>query len=124
MLRAMALSKDDLEAIGALVSEKVKAELEPFRKSVDDRFRMAELRDDKFHSDVDQRFSEVMHHVDQRFSEVTDNFEGLYQRDERREQEYLFIAEQLKRIEEHVKRHDQYFDDLDGRVTVLEKKIA
>ena len=34
------------------------------------------------------------------------------------------ITEQLGRIEKKVDRYDQYLDDLDGRVTELEKKSA
>lgn len=44
------------------------------------------------------------------FDEVQNNFEGLYSRDEKREQEYLILRGQLARLE--------------SRVDELEKKVA
>jgi chromosome segregation ATPase len=94
----MSLTEDDMKALRLLMRE----EIEPFRSEVNERFR-----------DVDRRF------------------EGLYTQNEKREQEYLFIKEQLSRqdrqladISKELNRHTQYFDDLDGRVTELEKKTA
>lgn len=83
--------------------------------------------------------------VNERFREVDGRIEGLYAQNEKREQEYLFIKEQLSRqeqqlskqerqlskqelqlgeISKELSRHTQYFDDLDKRATELEKKIA
>jgi hypothetical protein len=109
----MALTEDDLKALRLLMREEIhdafEHRLKPFRRDVDERFR-----------EVDRRF------------------EGLYAQNEKREQEYLFIKEQLGRQEQQLSkqdqqlteiakelgRHTQYFDDLDKRVTELEKKIA
>ena len=91
----------------------------------------------------EQRFEPFRH-------ETNRHFESLYAQNEKREQEYLFIKEQLSRhdkqfekidtrfekidtrfdnieerldrIEQKVDRHDQYFDDLDARVAELESK--
>ena len=49
--------------------------------------------------------------------EVNERFDGLYKQDEKREQEYLFINEQLKRIENKVDGHEE-------RITNLEQKVA
>ena len=94
----MALTEEDLNALRLLMRE----EIAPFREEVNERFRQVDTR-----------------------------IEGLYARDEKREHEYLFIKEQLSRqerqlaeISKELGRHTQYFDDVDKRVTVLEKKIA
>ena len=109
----MALTEDDLKAMRLLM-----------REEINDAFQ--------------QRFEPFRMHVDERFREVDRRFEGLYGQNEKREQEYLFIKEQLGRQEQQLTkqeqqltdiakelgRHTQYFDDLDKRVTVLEKIIA
>ena len=95
----MALTEDDLKAMRLLMREEINGafeqRFEPFRRDVDGRF------------------------------------EGLYAQNAKREQEYLFIKEQLTRQEQQLTeiskelgRHTQYFDDLDNRVTEIEKKIA
>ena len=66
----MPLTENEIEALRLLIREELRAEIRPFR------------------SEVDKRFAEVAAQVD-----------GLYQRDEKREQEYLFIREQIRRIE-------------------------
>ncbi len=95
----MALTEDDLKAMRLLMREEI-------------------------HNAFEQRFEPFRRDVDGRF-------EGLYAQNAKREQEYLFIKEQLKRQDEQLTeiskefgRHTQYFDDVDKRVTVLEKKIA
>jgi hypothetical protein len=40
--------------------------------------------------------------VNQRFDEIATQIDGLYQRDEKREQEYLSIREQLLRLEARI----------------------
>ena len=86
----------------------------------------------------EQRFEPFRTHVDERFREVDRRFEGLYAQNEKREEEYLFIKEQLGRQEQQLTkqeqqlteiakelgRHTQYVDDVDNRITALEKKIA
>jgi hypothetical protein len=102
----MALTEDDLKAMRLLMREEINGafeqRFEPFRRDVDGRF------------------------------------EDLYTQNAKRKQEYLFIMEQLSRQEQHLSnqydqlgeiskelsRHTQYFDDLDTRVTALEKKFA
>ena len=95
----MALTEDDLKAMRLLMREEI-------------------------HDAFEQRFEPFRRDVDGRF-------EGLYAQNAKREQEYLFIKEQLKRQDEQLTeiskelgRHTQYFDDVDKRITVLEKKIA
>lgn len=41
------------------------------------------------------------------FREVTSQFEGLYQRDETREHEYLSMREQIRRLEERIRSLEQ-----------------
>lgn len=61
----MTLTEEDMNALRLLVHEEVQAEVRPFRNE-----------------------------VSKRFDEVATQIDGLYQRDEKREQEYLFIREQ------------------------------
>ena len=66
----MAFTEDDIKALRLLLREEMQAEVRPFRV------------------EVGKRFDEVATHMD-----------GLNQRDERREQEYLSIQEQIRRLE-------------------------
>jgi hypothetical protein len=102
----MALTEDDLKAMRLLMREEI-------------------------HDAFEQRFEPFRRDVDKRFQEVDRRFEDLYAQNGKREEEYLFIKEQLGRqerqltdIAKEVRRHTQYFDDLDKRVTELEKKTA
>ena len=76
----MALSEDDMKALRLLIREEVQAEVRPFRDE-----------------------------VDKRFDEVASQIDGLYQRDEKREQEYLFIREQMQRLESRFARLEARF---------------
>ena len=109
----MALTEEDFKALRLLM-----------REEINDAF--------------ERRFEPFRTHVDERFREVDRRFEGLYAQNEKREVEYLFIKEQLGRqelqltkqdqqlteISKELRRHTQYFDDLDKRVTELERKSA
>jgi hypothetical protein len=66
----MPLTNEEMKALRLLISEELHAQLGPFR-------------DD----------------VNQRFDEVAKQIEDLYQRDEKREQEYIFIRERIRRLE-------------------------
>lgn len=66
----MSVTEDELTALRSLLREELQAQLNPFR------------------SDVEKRLDEISSHID-----------GLYQRDEKREQEYFSIREQIKRLE-------------------------
>ena len=66
----MPMTEDELKALRLLLREELQAELKPFR------------------TEVGKRFDEIGSHID-----------GLYQRDEKREQEYFPIREQIKRLE-------------------------
>jgi len=68
--RRMAFTKDDMKALRLRLREELQAEVRPFRNE-----------------------------VGKRFSEVATQMDGLYQRDEKREQEYLSIQEQIRRLE-------------------------
>ena len=37
--------------------------------------------------------------INKRFDKIATQIDGLYQRDEKREQEYLYVREQIRRIE-------------------------
>ena len=69
----MPLTEDEMKALRLLLREELQAELRPFR-----------------------------HEVSKRFAEVATQMDGLYQRDERREQEYASISEQPRRLEARV----------------------
>ena len=66
----MAFTEDDMKALRLLLREELQAEVRPFRNE-----------------------------VGKRFDEVATQMDGLYQRDEKREQEYLSIREQIRRLE-------------------------
>ena len=66
----MALTDDEVIALQLLLREELQAEIRPFR------------------NEVNKRLDEVAAQVD-----------GLYRRDEKREQEYLSIREQMRRLE-------------------------
>ena len=68
--RRVPMTQDELNALRLLLREELQAELTPFR------------------AEIEKRFDEIASHID-----------GLYQRDEKREQEYLSIREQIKRLE-------------------------
>ena len=66
----MAFTDDELRAVRLLLREELQAEVRPFRNE-----------------------------VGKCFAEVSTQIDGLYQRDEKREQEYLSIREQIRRLE-------------------------
>ena len=66
----MPFTEDEIKALRLLLQEEVQSEIRLLR------------------SEISQRFDEVATQID-----------GLYKRDEKREQEYLSIREQLRRLE-------------------------
>jgi hypothetical protein len=66
----MPFTGDEMKALRLLLREEIQDEIRPFRDE-----------------------------VAKRFDEVGTQIDGLYQRDEKREQEYLFIREQIRRLE-------------------------
>ena len=66
----MTFTEDELRALRLLLREELESQILPFR------------------NDVDKRFEQVATQID-----------GLYHRDEKREQEYLAIREQIRRLE-------------------------
>ena len=66
----MPITEDEMKALRLLLRNELQAEIRPFRNE-----------------------------VSKRFDEVATQMDGLYQRDERREQKYLFIREQIRRLE-------------------------
>ena len=66
----MAFTDDELRSLRLLLREELQSEIWPFR------------------NDVGKRFGEIATQMD-----------GRYQRDEKREQEYLAIREQIRRLE-------------------------
>lgn len=63
------MTADEITALRLLLREELQTELTPFR------------------AEVSRRFDEMASHID-----------GLYKRDETREQEYFSIREQIKRL--------------------------
>jgi hypothetical protein len=68
--RCMPITEDDMRALRLLLREELQSELGSLR------------------NDVDKRFDEIASQIDR-----------LYQRDEKREQEYMSIREQIRRLE-------------------------
>jgi hypothetical protein len=66
----MVFTEDELRALRLLLREELQSELRSLR------------------TDIDKRFDKIATQID-----------GLYQRDEKREQEYLSIREQIRRLE-------------------------
>ena len=66
----MALTEKDLQTLRLLLQQELRAEIRPFR------------------TETDRRFDEIRGQIDQ-----------LYLLDEKREQEYLAIYEQIRRLE-------------------------
>ena len=66
-------TEDELRALRLLLREELQSEIRPFRNE-----------------------------AEKRFAEGATQIDGLYQRDEKREQEYLSIREQLRRLEARV----------------------
>lgn len=66
----MAITEDELNALRFLLREELHSEVRPFREE-----------------------------VNKRFDEIATQMDGLYQRDEKREQEYLSICEQMRRLD-------------------------
>ena len=66
----MPITEEESSALRLLLKEELQTEVRPFRKE-----------------------------VSKRFDEIATQMDGLYQRDEKREQEYLSIREQIRRLE-------------------------
>ena len=66
----MPLTQEEMRALRLLLREELEVQLRPFRNE-----------------------------VVRRFDEVATQIDGLYQRDQKREQEYLSIREQIRRLE-------------------------
>lgn len=49
--------------------------------------------------ELQSELGSLRHNVDKRFDEIATQLDGLYQRDEKREHEYLSIREQIRRLE-------------------------
>ena len=66
----MAFTEDEMRGLRLLLQEELETAIRPFRNE-----------------------------VSKRFDEVASQIDGLYLRDEKREQEYLSIREQMRRLE-------------------------
>jgi len=69
----MPISEEELNALRLLLKQELQTEVRPFREE-----------------------------VNKRFDEIATQMDGLYQRDEKREQEYLPIREQVRRLEARI----------------------
>ena len=66
----MPITEGEMNALRLLLKEELRMQLQPFREE-----------------------------VNKRFDEIATQMDGLYKRDENREQEYLSIGEQILRLE-------------------------
>ena len=71
----MPLNENEMDSLRLLLREELQDGLRPFRDE-----------------------------VGRRFDEVATQIDGLYRRDEKREQEYLSIREQMRRLDQKVNR--------------------
>ena len=69
----MPITEVEMNALRLLLKEELQVQLQPFREE-----------------------------VTKRFDEISTQMDGLYRRDETREQEYLSIREQIRRLEARV----------------------
>jgi predicted nuclease with TOPRIM domain len=67
---AMPITEGEMNALRLLLKEELRTQLQPFREE-----------------------------VNKRFDEIATQMDGLYRRDENREQEYMSIREQIRRLE-------------------------
>ena len=67
---AMPITEGEMNALRLLLKEELRTQLQPFREE-----------------------------VNKRFDEIATQMDGLFKRDENREQEYLSIGEQIRRLE-------------------------
>jgi len=66
----MPITEGEMNALRLLLKEELRTQLQPFREE-----------------------------VNKRFDEIATQMDGLYKRDENREQEYMSIREQIRRLE-------------------------
>jgi len=66
----MPITEGEMNALRLLLKEELRTQLQPFREE-----------------------------VNKRFDEIATQMDGLYRRDENREQEYMSIREQIRRLE-------------------------
>src|SRR6267142_2708413 len=100
-MASMPLTADEMKALRLMMREELQAQLRPFQDDVNRRFDgVATFMDEvnrrfdgvaTFMDEVNRRFDRVMDEVNRRFDEIAKQIDGLYKRDETREQEYLFI---------------------------------
>ena len=69
----MPITDEEMNALRQLLREEIETQIRPFREE-----------------------------VNQRFKDIATQIDDLYQRDEKREQEYLAIREQIQRIEARI----------------------
>lgn len=115
----MPLTEDEVKALRSIIQEELATfqvevnrrfdEAAAFRDEVNSRFEEVNGRFDR----VNRRFDAVANQlatllrrhelfrgdVNRRFDEAATYIDGLYKHDETREQEYLFIKEQIRRLE-------------------------
>ena len=70
----MPITEGEMNALRLLLKEELRTQLQPFREE-----------------------------VNKRFDEIATQMDGLYQRDEKREQEYLSIREHIRRLEVRIR---------------------
>jgi tRNA(Ser,Leu) C12 N-acetylase TAN1 len=69
----MPITHEEMNALRLLLDEELQRQIQPLREE-----------------------------INHRFDEIASQMNGLYQRDEKREQEYLSIREQLRRLEARI----------------------
>ena len=93
----MSLTKEEMKALRSFISEELRVQLQPFRDDVNRRFD--QVFQILLQMVTREEFNSFREKINKRFDEVGRQIDGLYQRDEKREQEYLFIREQIQRLE-------------------------
>ncbi len=105
----MPLTEDEVKALRLIIKEELEAQFLPFRDEVDRRFEEVNGRFDRVNRRIDavanqmatllRRHQLFRNEVSTRFDEAATYIDGLYKNDETRKQEYLFINEQIRRLE-------------------------
>jgi ribosome recycling factor len=81
----MALTEDDMKGLRLILREELQIEVRPLREELQAEVRL--LREE-----LEAEVRPFRNEVGKRFDEIATQIDGLYQRDEKREQEYYSSA--------------------------------
>lgn len=95
------MSDDELiKKLSGLIDEK----LQPIQRSIDD---------------LDKKTDERFDSVNEAFVQINGHFDFLYKANEKREEEYLVINNQLERIDGRLEKINTRLDNLENDMTVV-----